>query len=317
MAVPSQWRCFASSSLRAKVHTGWRSIVPSGWVQILRWPRTRSLSPKSPVEQRPTVGKWRNHQSLPVKPPAMPRQPRVVPAAARDLAKTRISKLERALEAMGGMEGPAAQAIKVELDKAKSASKRPHLNVEIEETRKFSAHSVRRLKEMEDEGRVEEGLLSEAQKNLTKMLEEQERGPQFPKAAVKCHCASDKPSADWEHASNPSEMHWRRSCNLGRGCVASISCTPPQNSEVQWLRIRLWMGSVALVCVSELQNRRRSFLRVSVRRLAVLMLLDRSQRFPRLRHDLLIPLHVRLQFLHLKAVDRCSSVSTSISACGQ
>ena len=104
----------------------------------------------------------------------MPRQVRVGPSAARDLAKNKIVQLERALEAMGGMEGPAVQAIKLELEKARTASKKPPLNVEIEEARKFITRSMRRLKEME------ERLLSEAQENLKKMLAEQEKGPSHP-----------------------------------------------------------------------------------------------------------------------------------------
>ena len=81
--------------------------VPSGWVQIIRGPR--------PPSQR-----WpKSHM------PAMFRHARVGPAAARDLAKNKIVQLERALEALGGMEGPAVQAIKLELEKARSASKKP------------------------------------------------------------------------------------------------------------------------------------------------------------------------------------------------
>ena len=102
------------------------------------------------------------------------------PSAARDLAKNKIVQLERALEAMGGMEGPAVQAIKLELEKARTASKKPPLNVEIEEARKFITRSMRRLMEMEEERRVEERMLSEAQENLKKMLAEQERGPCHP-----------------------------------------------------------------------------------------------------------------------------------------
>ena len=99
----------------------------------------------------------------------MPRQVRVGPSAARDFAKNKIVQLERASEAMGGMEGPAVQAIKLELDKARTPSKKPPLNVEIEEARKFIIRSMRRLKEMEEECQVEERLLSEAQENLKKM----------------------------------------------------------------------------------------------------------------------------------------------------
>ena len=107
------------------------------------------------------------------------RQVRVGPSAARDLAKNKIVQLERALEAMG-MEGPAVQATKLELEKARTTSKKPPLNMEIEEARKFITRSMRRLKEMEEERQVEERLLSEAQENLKKMLAEQEKGPSHP-----------------------------------------------------------------------------------------------------------------------------------------
>ena len=45
------------------------------------------------------------------------RHVQVGPAAARDLAKNKDRQLERALEAMGGMEWPPVHAIKFELEK--------------------------------------------------------------------------------------------------------------------------------------------------------------------------------------------------------
>ena len=63
------------------------------------------------------------------------------PSAAQDLAKNKIVQFERALEAMGGMEGLAVQAIKLELEKARTVSK-SFLNVEIEEARKFIIRSM-------------------------------------------------------------------------------------------------------------------------------------------------------------------------------
>ena len=44
-------------------------------------------------------------------------------------AKNKIVQFERVLEAMGGMEGPAVQAIKMDLEKARLASEKPRLNV--------------------------------------------------------------------------------------------------------------------------------------------------------------------------------------------
>ena len=80
------------------VRKGWSSMdVPSGWVQIIRGPR--------PLSQRGQSLTSRNHQSGGGEPsesvPTMPRQARVGPAVARDLAKNKIVQLERALEGDG------------------------------------------------------------------------------------------------------------------------------------------------------------------------------------------------------------------------
>ena len=57
-------------------------------------------------------------------------------------------------------------SIKLELEKARTASKKPPKKVEIEEARKFITRSMRRLFDMEEERQVEERLLSEAHENL-------------------------------------------------------------------------------------------------------------------------------------------------------
>ena len=135
-------------------------------------------------------------------------------SSSRDLAKNNIFQLERALEAMGGMEGPAVQAIKLELEKARSASKKPPLNVEIEEARKFITRSQRRLKEMEEERQVEERLLSQAQENLKKDVGRAGEGFQPPSTATGRYFTGDRPPTDGE-------------CVAGRarhsGCGAAIS----------------------------------------------------------------------------------------------
>ena len=143
---------------------------------------------------------------------------------ARDLAKNKIVQLERALEAMGGMEGPAVQAIKLELEKATTTSKKPQLNVEIEEARKFITRSMRRLKEMEEERQVEERLLSEAQENLKDDVGGAGEGSQPPSTVTGRNFTDNRPPTDGEHVAGRTTVWWR-SCNLAGGCGEWRSCT--------------------------------------------------------------------------------------------
>ena len=105
---------FCVSVSRAMVRKGWSSLdVPSGWVQIIRGPRPPSQRWPKSSEQKPTIGRWQNHQNQEAKVPTMPRQVRVGPSAARDLAKNKIVQLERALEAMGGHGGSCSASHQV------------------------------------------------------------------------------------------------------------------------------------------------------------------------------------------------------------
>ena len=57
--------------------------------------------------------------------------------AFRDAARTKIQKLEKALEVMGDVVGPAVDALKAELDKARQAAKVPPLWIQIALTQDF------------------------------------------------------------------------------------------------------------------------------------------------------------------------------------
>ena len=94
----------------------------------------RSVSAAHP---KPSVAgrEWRKHQ-------------RINPDAAREMAQCTVVRLEKALEAMGDVKGPAVEVLKSELTKAKPASKQP-LDVEIEQCRKYSARGERRIKELD------------------------------------------------------------------------------------------------------------------------------------------------------------------------
>ena len=59
---------------------------------------------------------------------------KVSPDVVRDAARTKIQKLEKALEVMGDAVGPAVDVLKSELDKARQAAEVPPQSVQIAAT---------------------------------------------------------------------------------------------------------------------------------------------------------------------------------------
>ena len=107
------WFCsFASCVSRTfMVRRGWQSMdVPSGWIQVLRGPRPKSVQwplakdRHQPGPQEGVSGRWRQPKSAKGAPPGGSR-PRINPDVAREMAHTKVSRLERALEAMGDLQG--------------------------------------------------------------------------------------------------------------------------------------------------------------------------------------------------------------------
>ena len=73
---------------------------------------------------------FRQHQTAqPRKPTLNSAKDKVNPDVARDAARNKISKLEKALEVLSDSTGPAVDALKSELEKARQAAKVPPLNV--------------------------------------------------------------------------------------------------------------------------------------------------------------------------------------------
>ena len=110
-------------------------------------------------------------QSPKVPPP--PHQPtfksakdKVSPDAAREAARNKILKLERALEVLSDSSGPSVDALKSELEKARQAAKAPPLKVQITSTQDFIRRSERRVAELEAERIAESKLLEEARERL-------------------------------------------------------------------------------------------------------------------------------------------------------
>ena len=153
---------------------GWSTAdVPAGWIQIVRGPRPRSEQwPRASATRSavPRVLSSVQHQ------PAQPRKPtlnsakdKVNPDVVRDAARNQISKLEKALEVLSDSTGPAVDALKSELEKARQAAKVPPLNVQVSSTQDFIRRSERRLAELEEEHTAESKLLEEARERLRQL----------------------------------------------------------------------------------------------------------------------------------------------------
>ena len=102
------------------------------------------------------------------------------PDIAREMAHTKVSRLEKALEAMGDLQGPVVDVLKADLAKARAASKKPSVEVEIDECRKFISRAERRIRELDTEREKEKVSLVEAQERLERLVDEQSRCPETP-----------------------------------------------------------------------------------------------------------------------------------------
>ena len=153
------------------VRKGWQSVdVPSGWIQVLQGPRPKSVQwPLARDRLQPApVGvswRWRQPKSAQGEPPVRPR-PRVNPD-------------EKALEAMVDLQGPVVDVLKADLAKARAASKKPTVEAEIGECRKF-IRAERRIEELDTEREKERVSLVEAQERLERLVDEQSRCPETP-----------------------------------------------------------------------------------------------------------------------------------------
>ena len=156
---------------------GW-SAAPDGWVQIIRGPRPRKRCGQG---QGATCQPFTRSRQLQAVCSEFLRADgasnSMNPDTAREMAQCTVVTFERALEAMGDVQGPAVEVMKTELTKAKSASKQPPLDVEINQCRKYVARGERRVKELDAQRAEECALLTEAQERLERMVNAQSRVP--------------------------------------------------------------------------------------------------------------------------------------------
>ena len=164
---------------------GWTSLqTPTGWFQVVRGPRPkpapgqqqwRSSSSwwqcggqwpalKSPT---PQVRRWQRG------PDTRGSNPDEVLAAAR----TKVSRLERAIDALGDSESPEARWLGVALQEARRAAQERPLAVQVEECQAFIERSRNRLTRLEQERVAEQKELDAALVRLTRLREEMVRVP--------------------------------------------------------------------------------------------------------------------------------------------
>ena len=115
----------------------------------------------APAVRQPGVQGSKGHTVF-VKPATDPVL-RVSPDVARVAAQEKVRKIEKALEVMSDVEGPAVDALRAELKKAQGAAAVPALNVQIAQCESFISRSQRRLADLEKQRATEEELLLESQ----------------------------------------------------------------------------------------------------------------------------------------------------------
>ena len=122
---------------------GWTAAL-DGWVQIIRGPN----------EELPKGWAQQVSRSTEDEPRC---RPRGGPTHSVDIEE---------LGAIGDVQGLVMEVLKAELTIARTASKQPSVDVEIEQCRRFIARLERRIKELDKERMEERVLLAEAQKRL-------------------------------------------------------------------------------------------------------------------------------------------------------
>ena len=149
--------------------------TPNGWFQLIRGPRPPSVRWEKAPQQEQRGGRWRQPKD-PVLPQQFPQRtalleggtasvrectsvspktkvedirveafPRSGVVAARD----RVSRLERALEAMGDSEGPEVDGLRVALEKAREFAKGVLLDKQIKDGEQFLIRAKGHLAELE------------------------------------------------------------------------------------------------------------------------------------------------------------------------
>ena len=143
--------------------------VSDGWL-LIRGPRPKSerWPLKAPQKPAPAVRQTGVHG---MKGPTSTKSTtdavhRVSPDAARATAQEKARKLEKALEVMSDVDGPAVEALRAELKRVQNAASVPTVDVQIQQCESFITRSQRRLAEIDAQRVAEQESLTKAKARL-------------------------------------------------------------------------------------------------------------------------------------------------------
>ena len=105
---------------------------------------------------------------------------RVNPEIAQETALSKVQKLEQALLLMSDCPRVVTDVLKQELEKARTTSKRPPINVEVEQCRKFITRSEKRAAESDAERAAEFSPVTKAKGRLQRLETEQAAATSLP-----------------------------------------------------------------------------------------------------------------------------------------
>ena len=147
--------------------------VPDGWLQLIRGPRPKSerWPLKAPQKPAPAVRQTGVHGMKSTKSTTDAVR-RVSPDAARATAQEKARKLEKALEVMSDVDGPAVEALRAELKKVQNAASVPTVDVQIQQCESFIMRSERRLAEIDAQRVAEQESLTDAKARLERLRSE-------------------------------------------------------------------------------------------------------------------------------------------------
>ena len=165
------------------VRRGWRSAdVPDGWAQVIRGPRPRSVQwPRASQQSRPVPVQHQPH-SLPKNSPVVKTsgtRPFGDPQVRVTAAQEKVAKLEAALAALHGVDGPEVESLRAALKRAKEVKVQP-VDVQIKECEGFLSRARAHLAELDAKRTTVNVNIHDAEKRLEALQQMQQFSPPPP-----------------------------------------------------------------------------------------------------------------------------------------
>ena len=168
---------------RVMPRKGWSSLeTPAGWYQVIRGPRPKA----APEQQWRCSSSWWQHGQWPVAKSEKPKVQRrwqrgpvtrgTNPDEAMAAARTKVQRLERAIEALGDNESTETKWLVSALKEARRAAQERPTAVQVEECQAFIQRSQNRLLRTEQHRIAEQKELDAAMLQLTRLRRDEQSG---------------------------------------------------------------------------------------------------------------------------------------------